>query len=46
MDGPLRMVLMRDRSTKESHNAVTEKVVHSSLVPMDLSQHELDCTID
>jgi hypothetical protein len=36
MHRPLRMILMRDRRAEEGHNAVTEKLVNSPLVPVDL----------
>jgi hypothetical protein len=42
MDSPLRMVLVRDRRAKESHDAVTEKMINGPLVPMDLAQHKFD----
>jgi hypothetical protein len=45
MHRPLRMVFMRDWRAKEGHDAVTEELVHSSLVPMDLAQHKLECLV-
>jgi hypothetical protein len=45
MDGPLRVVLMRDWSAKEGHDAIAEELVNGSLVPMDLAQHKLECPI-
>jgi hypothetical protein len=45
MDCPLRMILVRDRRAKESHDAVTEKMIHGPLVAMDLAQHEFDRTV-
>jgi hypothetical protein len=45
MDGPLRVVLMRDWCAEKGHDAVTEKLVNSSLVPVNLAQHKLECPI-
>ena len=39
---PLGMVLVGDRRTEERHDAVAEKLVHRTFVPMDLGQHELE----
>src|SRR5574341_1188613 len=37
MDGPLRMVLMRNRRAEESHDTVPKKLGNGPLVPMDLA---------
>ena len=38
----LRVVLVGERRAEERHDAVPEELVHRSLVPMDLGQHELE----
>ena len=40
--GPLRMILVSDRSAEECHDAVTEELVHRAFVPVHLGQHDLE----
>ena len=45
MTGPLSMVLMSNRSTKECHDPITRKLVDCPLISVDLIHQDLEATI-
>ena len=42
VDRALSMILVRDRSTEQRHDAVTKELVHGALVAVDLGEHQLE----